>query len=230
MSQTHPAIESLPVRRSRSRENGAAMLVTMLVVLATTSTGIFAFYSSGYELRTAGYARTAAQTHYVTEGSVNAAIGEFDRLQGAVVRAAQTPGTFPTPIAPDPGITDLPVARRNRTWGYRFLMGDFTNVQQPVLDVDDDDGDAASLGPGTSDGVSAGTRVPSFAVDVNDLMLTQQPVPGASASGIGIASTYVNVTYTGRGQVAPTAGWVSSHRSIEAARSHTVAGPFPGLR
>lgn len=228
MSQIRRSIDSAARRRESTR--GAAMLVTMLVILATTSTGIFAFYSSGYELRTAGYARTAAQTHYVAEGSIAAAVGEFDRLQGAVVRAAQTPGTFPTPIAPDPGIGDLPVARQRRTWGYRFLMGDFVNVQQPVIDVIDD-ADAASLGPGTGDGTpGAGTRVPSFAVDVNDLMLTQQPVPGASASGIGIASTYVNVTYTGRGQVAPDATWTSQSRSIEAARSHTVAGPFPGLR
>lgn len=210
----------------RQSERGAAMLVTMLVVLAATSTGIFAFYSSGYELRTAGYARTAAQTHYVTEGSINAAIGEFDSLEGAIVRAAQRPNSFPTPIVPDPGITDIPAARRSRTWGYRFLSTDFTT---PVIDTTDD-GDGSSLGPGTSDGSVANTRVPAFTVDINDIMLTQQPVPGASASGIGIASTYVNVTYTGRGQIGPNASWTSTHRSIEAARSHTVAGPFPGLR
>lgn len=209
----------------RQEQQGAAMLVTMLVLLATTATGIFAFYSTGYELRTAGYARAAAQAHYVSEGSVPAAIGEFDRLRGAVIVAAQQ-SAFPQPIAPEPSLSDLTPAQQARTWGYRFYMSDFAvpATRIPVFDITDD-ADGASLGPG-----GGSTRQPTFIVDLNDMMITQQPIPGASASGIGVASTYVNVTYTGRGQVGPTASFSGDGRSLEATRSHTVAGPFPGLR
>lgn len=220
-----PAAPRLASSRARSRE-GAAMLVTMLVLLAATSTGIFAFYSTGYELRTAGYARAAAQAHYVSEGSIPVAIGEFDRLKGAVIVAAQQ-SSFPSPIPPEPDLSDLAANQRTKTYGYRFYAGDFTPppaaLSLPVFDVTDD-ADASSLGPGSA------VRQPSFIVDLNDMMLTQQPIPGASASGIGVASTYVNVTYTGRGQVGPSVGFTGEGRSLEATRSHTVAGPFPGLR
>jgi hypothetical protein len=56
-----------PVIRRRKSEEGAAMLVTLLILTSATALGIFAAYATSSEIRTAASVRGASQAEYVSD-------------------------------------------------------------------------------------------------------------------------------------------------------------------
>jgi hypothetical protein len=73
--------------RSRKRsEEGAVMLVVMLILLTATALAGVSLQATQYELRAAGFDRTAVQTQYVSEAAFTTSMSWFDSasLTGAI--------------------------------------------------------------------------------------------------------------------------------------------------
>ncbi len=62
------------------REEGAVMLIVMLILLMSTATAIYAMHSTSYEVRAAGHARSAMQTEVVGETGLNATAAWADAI------------------------------------------------------------------------------------------------------------------------------------------------------
>ena len=65
-------------RQVRRSEEGAAMLIVMLILLMVTGTASFAIHATGFEMRASGYNRQAVQTRYVGETGARAAMAWVD--------------------------------------------------------------------------------------------------------------------------------------------------------
>ena len=65
-------------RRNARSEQGAVMLVVMLILLTATAMAAVSLQSTQYELRAAGYGRAALQTQYVSEAIASSTIAWTD--------------------------------------------------------------------------------------------------------------------------------------------------------
>jgi hypothetical protein len=66
------------VRRGARSEEGAVMLVVMLILLTATAMAAVSLQSTQYELRASGYNRAAVQTQYVSEAGAIATLAWVD--------------------------------------------------------------------------------------------------------------------------------------------------------
>ncbi|MEO0321365.1 MAG: hypothetical protein AAF447_00270 [Myxococcota bacterium] len=188
-SPTHRSIRSRRQQRV-ARQQGAAMLVVMLVLLMGTATGIYAAHQTTFEIRAAGHLRQAMQTEYVGLTGAAAALGWTDQfrasgLNQAMERTTQLQGGAP---ALDLAPFEPPMLPGKRA--YRLYAGDFALAFQGT--ITDPDASAAALGAHTP-------YVPTHTVDVYDDYRTTRPVPGAPADGRA-ELVYLNATYTARGR------------------------------
>lgn len=69
----------------KPREEGAAMLIVMLVLLMVTATATFAMHSTAYEIRAAGHTRMATQSYYVADTGITGALGWVDAIGAQAV-------------------------------------------------------------------------------------------------------------------------------------------------
>src|SRR5690606_31801600 len=77
----------------RERQEGAVMIVTMLVVLMITGTGAYAMLNTNYEIKGSGFVRSSAQAQYVSESAAYGTMEWLDRvgpvnLMGVISRTA----------------------------------------------------------------------------------------------------------------------------------------------
>ncbi len=76
-----------PARRRSGSQSGVAMFVVLALVVTVSAAGVFVARSASLEVRSSGYIRQAAQTHYVTEAGGN----------GVLVRMRTACAAFFTP-------------------------------------------------------------------------------------------------------------------------------------
>jgi hypothetical protein len=99
-----------------------ALLLVLVLIVMVTAAGIFAAQSTAFEIRSSGFFRQAAQTHYITESGVVASLDEMKTYCSAyltVMRQRQSAATM-TP----PGLAEPPLA-------YPFYLDDFNSRVLP---------------------------------------------------------------------------------------------------
>lgn len=200
-------------RRSNTRrESGMVMLVVMLILLVGTTIASMTVHAISLEIRSAGYYRQQAQTHYVAESALVAALSLQPRNITDQIRE-----TFRTPPVSE-GTPDLANSRQMRHYGepdpglvldgrgvrvgrriYRMPWG----VLDASLNAAGGGAPAVDTGPLGSVGAQAFT--PWYIVDFTDFYDEDAPVAGLDASG-NATFKYVHATVTVRGRTSVGAG------------------------
>lgn len=209
MPRTRPRTHS----RKRSEE-GAVMLVVMLILLTATALAGVSLQATQYELRAAGFDRTATQTQYVSESAMATTLSWIDAT--ALDRTImQHIGLWNNTNAPDVGLFGEPVltpANRqdsNRTqWSQQARL---TNVTLPPITMPGSNNDPigtfgpkSSYSPGTEDPGVTNAALSDYVVDLYDCRrLTGAGTPGSqvNTSGSGAireVQLYCVVTARGR--------------------------------
>jgi len=211
-------------RVSRSEE-GAAMLIIMLMLLMVTGTAVFAIHATGFEMRAAGYNRQATQTRYVGETGARAAMAWVDHygppcvIPEAIRRTRAMSAFRGLKMAPfEPELSPNKDA-------YRIGQRDFSGLTgAPVA------------------GSSLGRRLayePIYAIDVYDhfvLSRASEELAGYDVSTDRGVVNFMNITYTSRGRTrniasipdftSRVAGDRPAHEGSSDARAYTITGPF----
>jgi type II secretory pathway component PulK len=215
-------------RRTRKRsEEGAVMLVVMLILLTATAMAAVSLQTTQFELRAAGYNRAALQTQYVSEAGANTSIAwvdatSMDRSFLAHVASWNAQQYPPSMLRfGEPDIVPSNRLNANRTeWQQQRVL---TNViMPPITKPGSTDGTTDLVGtfgprsnyvPGVDDTNHPG--VTAYVVDLYDCR--QLPNTGTAGSQVnqGGSGTLQQVQYycviTSRGRAfvpgAPTKTW-----------------------
>jgi hypothetical protein len=219
-------------------QEGAAMLIVMLIILMATAVAMFAIHATSYEVRASGHVRQLMQTQYVAEAGTMATLSWVDRAgprtlmslmrQATLQRQARGPDGLKMVEFGEPPLLPAKDA-------YRFDAPQLMTITN-VLPVDRE-----SLG---------GMRqayAPLVLVDVYDNHIFTRVMAGERADGHG-QMRYLRATYTARGRTrlstnaplitdfgaqgedfrAPLDGVRDFHEGASDARAHGVSGPFGG--
>lgn len=189
-------------RRGRS---GMALLLVLLLVIMTTAAGVYAAHSTAAEVRSAGYIRQAAQTHYISE---TGAITSMDQLKvycSAYVGLMQQQAAAAAP--PTNGLAENPLR-------YRFYLGDFVpRSARPTTPVRFEQR-VFQPGPtettiggtvGQQGSMGLGAIVPNFATTLTVLGRTEMPMVGFGVSGgrdISVPMLAIELSSEGRTELA----------------------------
>lgn len=210
-------------RAPRLEQEGAVMLVVMLVLLMVTATAMVGIHTTAYEVRGAGYARQALQTGYIGEAGVESAMAWVDFYgPGALLQAMNRSSEL------------------NRSGGGEAL--DLAPFEEPLAAGHDayrlyasDLGSAMSTVP--LDQTSVGARnayEPMILVDIYDAYTYTGAIRGSRSDGRNRLQ-YLRATYTSRGRTRirgiGAADLDSStntylHESASDARVYGLSGPF----
>lgn len=212
-------------RRHSKRNEGAAMLIIMLMLLMVTGTAVFAIHATGYEMRAAGYNRQATQTHYVGESGARAAMAWVDHYGPPCV------------------ITEA-IRRTKAMSSYRALkMAPFEPELAPNKDAHRiGQRDFSGLTSAPMSAASLGRRLayePVYVVDIYDhfvLSRASEELAGYDVSTDRGVVNFMNITYTSRGRTrnlssipdytSPVSGDRPAHEGSSDARAYTITGPF----
>lgn len=212
------------MKRNTRRNEGAAMLMVLLVILMATATAMFAIHATAFEVRASGHVRQLVQTQYVGEGGIMAALATVDRtgpraLQTILRRRSemQAASTGSPLVLKDVGEPNLLPG----TTGARFAGPELQAItgMHPV--------DREALG-----GMRQAYE-PVLMVDVYDTYEWSQVMAGERADGRG-QMRYLRATYTARGRtrvqgdVTQDQAGRQFHEGASDARAHGVTGPYGG--
>ena len=199
---------------NKGKEEGAAMIIVMLMLLASTALGLFGIHATSFEIRAAGNARQAMQAEHLSETALSSTMALVDYLgPQSLVQALRT-ATPPAMYAPEPALAAGKTA-------YRVYLDDF-----PVyFGAGGTPADHNSLGPKNA-------YTPTFAVDIYDNFTFTGTLPGHRSDG-NTQLQYLHATYTARGRTQVLAGDVSVGTDIRYynegaadSRAHGISGPF----
>ena len=139
-----------------------ALLLVLVLIVMVTAAGVFAAQSTAYEIRSSGFFRQAAQTHYVAETGVIASLDEMKSLCAAyLIIMQQRQATATVPV----GLAEAPLR-------YSFYTDDFNTrlVTGSVFQASTLSGSTRTEGS-----LGASALVPGFHTDVT--VLAQQSTP-----------------------------------------------------
>ncbi len=200
------------MKQTRLENEGAAMLVVMLILLMSTATAVFAIHSTATEVRAAGHTRTRMQTHYVAETGLVAATSFVDSMGPRRVLTAMRRSTASgAPLELEPFEPGLVTGEE----GYRLYSADLNGSLTPITD-------------GEANGRSSGDAF--IMVDVYEAFNDTPVVTGHDLSRPRFQ--YMNATYTARGRIriegeVPVAGEIRPfNETASDARLYGVSGPF----
>ncbi len=183
--------------RTRKRsEEGAVMLVVMLILLTATALAGVSLQATQYELRAAGFDRTAVQTQYVSEAAMATTIAWVDAasLDGQFLKQVGTYDSSPNPLDTtkfgEPALTPTNRKDANRTqWSQQARL---TNVNLPPLTRPGSNNDPigtfgpkSNYSPGTEDPLVTNAALSDYVVDLYDC----QPLPVTGTAGSQINQT-----------------------------------------
>ncbi|QQR91117.1 MAG: hypothetical protein IPJ88_05120 [Myxococcales bacterium] len=204
-------------RQTHRKEEGAAMLIVMLILLMSTATATFAIQSTGLEIRSAGHERQAIQTHYITEAGIESAMSWVDQTSPNVLAHIMASSTAPA-------LTNEPSLLSGKQ-GFRLTLADF------AVDQSTQSANHSPIEIGSSDNSLGHVPYqPTFTVDVNDNYTYTGTVPGYRLDGGG-ALKYMVATYTIRGrtyipQTGQSSDKVSAMDSVSVGRVIARSGPM----
>lgn len=162
--------------RTRRGERGVAMFVVMMLLMMVSAAGVFVTRSSSLEIRSSGYVRQSAQTHYVAEAGASSVMTRLRTACGAYfssdMRVQALTGL--------PGCPTIATSRGPITPPcYTFYLTDFDSITSPQT--------LFSAASGTGAGRTAGSfgqggLAPRFQVRVTELGADTSPQRGTDVS------------------------------------------------
>jgi len=180
------------LQRSQRREEGAAMLVTMLVLMMVTATGVFAVHSTSYEIRASGHSRQLMRTQYIAENGLGATLAWVDQYQASGLHRVLERSTDIQlgATALDLAPFEPPMVGGKRA--HRFYQEDFDNLNVPGIPAGEWQADNVDLGVDS-------LYTPFVLVDVYDDHEPMFTPPGSDASPDGTLR-YLGSVVTSRGR------------------------------
>ena len=135
--------------RVQRREEGAVMMVVMLILLTVTALAGVSFQAAQYDLRSAGNNRSALQTQYVAEAAAATSLSWVDAtsLDRSILRHLDKwSGTAPDmALVGEPELTGLNSRDASRTqWAQQEKL---TNVTLAPITVPSDTDPVGTFGP-----------------------------------------------------------------------------------
>lgn len=197
------------------------MLITMMVLLMTTATALFAIHATSSEIRAAGFTRQLMQTRYIGETGITAALAWVDYYGADSLRRAMTESSQANRAAGGAALNLSPFEPplRADADAHRFYATDFVNLA--ALPVERE----TSLG-------ARNAFQTQLLVDVYDRHRVVRAVAGGQAQGGGRLE-YLGATYTSRGRTRLPSDYVSGipgdrpfHEGASDARAFAVSGPI----
>jgi len=186
--------------RQPRKQEGAALFVVLMIVMAGTASAVFAATTVSHEVRGTGFARQQMQTRYAARGALIGAIEWFDIFGPSTVRDIvqnrQATDTKEFVCSGGSCYPEPPLANGRRA--YRIYKEHFEallsqdggitpgNFQKIPVDP------IAVFGEGSA-------FTPAFVVDLYDEHLVNKLPPGAAAQG-GTKFKYMRTTMTARGR------------------------------
>lgn len=209
--------------RDRIKEQGATMMIVMMILLLSTASAAFAVHAATFEVRGAGHVRQALQTQYVAETGLMAALAYVDAIKPAsLLYAMQRSDTISMGIN-EPALTSGKLS-------YRLYKDDFVSMtglnSQPVQ------------GYGANSTFGAGSVFdPTFTVDITDVYVYEGTLPGERADGLSklqfMFATYtsrgrtqVSTSYSANGDFTATGDTRGYNEGAVDAQAHGISGPF----
>jgi hypothetical protein len=204
-----------PRTQARDKQEGAAMMIVMFVLLVSSASATFAVHSTSYEIRSSGQMRQAFQTQYVAETGLTASLALVDAVGANSLRYAME-------RSDDLHLTPFEVDLSSGKQGYRIYMTDFMTAPGSTSKPVEKDGRQAAFG-------TKNVYVPEFMVDLTDLLDCTGQVPGERADGLGKVQ-YFCATYTSRGRIklGPNTGKVDGTGSTGGGTGGTTSPNSPG--
>ncbi len=206
----------LRARRRRAQE-GAIIFIVAMTLAVLASLGLYALASATNEMKTSGFERQNAQTHYLSEYGV---LGAAENVNP--VTAQLYLGLMMDPARRDTGCISLPgvnqadatipaTAKACRRMGSQELNQTWLSVTQGAV-------------PPSSFGASP--LVGDFFVELTDPVQTQPP-PGYDIK-LGLCFAQFTVTSVGLTQssAGTTPDQIYGSEGLEMARAHITAGPI----
>jgi hypothetical protein len=134
--------------RRRARSGGAVIFIVAMTLAVLASLGLYALQSASNEVKTSGYSRQAAQSHYLSEYGtlvgVNAMSGTTGQLYLGLMRTTTTADTMCSSLAGvDPAASGL--TKSCRRMGSAELGATWGTSVVPVVPAQP--AKAGSLGP-----------------------------------------------------------------------------------
>lgn len=227
------------MKRSRRDQQGAALFVVLMIVMAGTASAVFSATAVSHEVRGAGFARQELQTRYAARAGIIGALEWFDIFGPSTVRDIMVTRTSTDTVQfeckAESGCYPEPPLANNRAV-YRLYPEHFEALgerddgaggTEPGLLENEPYEAAASFG-GTS------AYEPLVVTDLYDEHVVNRLPPGAAAQG-GTKFKYMRTTMTARGRARIAGGYdvadLNDHnreRNEAAAdmRAYVISGPF----
>ncbi len=225
------------MKNARTKQEGAALFVVLMVVMVGTASAVFSANTVSHEVRGTGFARQQIQTRYAARAGLVGALEWFDIFGPETVRnimltAGSTEGVqFSCTTSGIKHCYPEPELANNRR-AYRIYPEHFVALLSP-------DGIAPGLFENvpfegdTSFGATS-AHTPVVVIDIYDEHVVSKLAPGAAAQG-GTKFKYMRTTMTARGRAQVSA--VSDHTDSEDygrernesgadMRAYIVSGPF----
>jgi len=205
--------------RSRRGQRGASIFVVMSVLMVLTALGVFAAHTAGLNQRVSGYAKQGTQSTYVADMGTIAVVDEMSGESAGAYMQLVLAGTEPCRANEQVvGAVDLPCYRLTKT----DLQARMTAESA---------GSAAMFDPtGLSSPLTAVTA--DFVVEMTDPGPSMRPIAGMGQSDVGPRFRYMQVTFTGLGQLRPVVSSTNSASiagmaAVRANRAVVQVGPLP---
>lgn len=212
---------------AKQRERGAAMLIVMLMLLVATTLASMTVHSITLEMRSAGYYRQQAQTHYVAEAAMQGVLSAMPSDVLSQWHILETASSA-TPLTAEPIDITNPNLMRNYGEPDPALI---PNVQRPVvrlpMGVIDTfltgipTGGGPPVVPGVNESLGVQAFTPWYVVDLSDVEREPEITIGASA-GTNTSEKYYLATVTVRARTMLDDG--TGTFTMNRGASSTVAG------
>jgi len=223
--------QSTSQKRDRAqRQEGAAMLVVTLMLLIGTTIAAMTVHALSLEIRSAGYYRQQAQTHYVAEAALQGVLSLEPAILVQLLHTNDVPPiAFASPVVTDmasiinydepdpalvPGLLPAPAGGKRVFRMPKHLLDSH-------LVADPGGGQPVQEGVGQSLGQQA--FAPWYVIDFSDYHYEEQAVAGEDASG-NSPQEYANATVTVRGRTLLDNGAGQPAAAALRGASTTVAG------
>jgi hypothetical protein len=219
--------------KRRRRQEGAALFVVLMIVMAGTASAVFSANSVSHEVRGTGFARLQMQTRNAARAGLIAGLEWFDVFGPLVVRdimqtRGDTEGKAFSCVGTPPSVAcypEPPLANGRRAYRlypdhFDALVAEPVGFETPPILAD------MSFGPGSA-------HEPEVFVDLYDEHLVTKALAGAAVQG-GTKFQYMRTTMTARGHAQVVGGDVTDANDIGRNRNEAganmrgcvVSGPF----
>lgn len=163
-------------RHARRGERGVAMFVVMMLLMMVSAAGVFVTRSSSLEIRSSGYVRQSAQTHYVAEAGASSVMSRL-RTACAAYFSSNMRVQAMTSL---PGCPTVTTSRGPITPPcYTFYLSDFDVITTPQTLFIAASGTELSR---TAGSFGQGGLSPRFQVRVTELGADTSPQRGSDVS------------------------------------------------